>query len=111
MKNQVQALKNAHYVSSGYDKAGSPNVTSNPLPNHSGPKINDVLESPMEGRKSSTRDVITLVEVIYEKLVQARFFRFRREEAVRKEELNKDYCQYHAEIQSILYKITLSFGI
>ena len=51
LKNQVQALKNAGYVSFGYDKVGGPNVTRNPLPNHSGPKINDVLESLMEGRK------------------------------------------------------------
>ena len=99
LKNNVQALKIAGYVSSGYDTIGGPNVTSNLLPNHFGPRINAVLESSTEGRKSSTRDVITLVEVIYEKLVQARFFRFRREEAVRKEELNKDYCQYHDEIR------------
>ena len=45
LKNQVQALKNTGYVNFGYDKASGPNVISNPLPNHSGPKINGILES------------------------------------------------------------------
>ena len=45
LKNNVQALKNVGYVSFDYDKASGPNVTSNPLPNHSGPKINVILES------------------------------------------------------------------
>ena len=52
LKNQVQALKNADYVSFGFDKAGGPNVISNPLPNHSGPKINVILKSFMEERKT-----------------------------------------------------------
>ena len=64
LKNSVQALKNASYVSFGYDKVGGPNATSNPLPNHSEPKINAILESPTEGRKSSIRDVITPMRVI-----------------------------------------------
>ena len=34
LKNQVQALKNAGYISFGFDKAGGPNVISNLLPNH-----------------------------------------------------------------------------
>ena len=70
LKNNVQALKNAGYVSFGYDKAGGPNVTSNLLPNHFRPKINVVLENLTEGRKNSIRDVITPMRVIYEKLVQ-----------------------------------------
>ena len=42
LKNNVQALKNVGYVSFGYDKADGPNVTSNLLPNHYGPRINAV---------------------------------------------------------------------
>ena len=68
-KNQVQALKNAGYVNFGYDKAGGPNVISNHLPNHSGPKINEVLESFTEGKKTCIRDVITPMGVIHEELV------------------------------------------
>ena len=45
LKNNVQAFKNAGYVSFGYDMAGGPNVISNPLSNHFGPKINAILES------------------------------------------------------------------
>ena len=69
LKNQVQALKNAGYVSFGYDKVGGPNVISNPLPNHSGPKINAILESFMEGRKTCIKDVITPMKVIFQKLI------------------------------------------
>ena len=69
LKDNVQALKNAGYVSFSFDKAGGPNVTSNLLPNHFGPRINAVLESPMEGRKSSIKDVITPIEVIHDELV------------------------------------------
>ena len=46
LKNNVQTLKNAGYVSFGYDNAGGPNVTSNPLPNQFGLRINAILESP-----------------------------------------------------------------
>ena len=45
LKNQVRALKNARYVNFGYDKTSGPNVISNSLPLHFGPKINKVLES------------------------------------------------------------------
>ena len=72
LKNQVQALKNVGYVNFGYDKIGGPNVICNPLPNHFRPKINAVLESSTEGRKTCIKDVITPIEVIYEELVQAR---------------------------------------
>ena len=44
LKNQVQALKNAGYVNFSYNKDGVPNIISNLLPNHSGPKINGILE-------------------------------------------------------------------
>ena len=55
LKNKVQALKNAGYVNFDYDKVDGPNVTSNPLPNHFGPKINAVLESSTRERKNCIR--------------------------------------------------------
>ena len=61
------------YVNFGYDKAGGPNVVSNPLANHSRPKINVILKGPTEGRKTYIRDVITHMKVIYEKIVQVGF--------------------------------------
>ena len=91
LKNQVQALKNAGYVNFGYDKAGGPNIISNPLPNHFGPKINGVFESSTKGRKTRIRDVITLMKVIHEKLVQAKVLQFRRREVVEEERLRKGY--------------------
>ena len=72
LKNQVQALKNVGYVNFGYDKIGGPNVICNPLPNHFRPKINAVLESSTEGRKTCIQDVITSMGVIHEKLIQAK---------------------------------------
>ena len=71
LKNKVQVLKNAGYVSFDYDKVGGPNVTSNPLPNHFGPKINVVLENSTEGRKTCIKDIITPIGVIHEKLTKA----------------------------------------
>ena len=52
----------------------------------------------MEGRNSSIRDVMMPMKVVYEELVQARFFHSRRREAVREEKLNKGYCRYHAKV-------------
>ena len=99
LKNQVQALKNAGYISFGFDKAGGPNVISIPLPNHSEPKINAILESLTKKRKTHIRDVATLMRVIHEKLVQVEFLQPRREEAIKREKLSKGYCQYHSEVQ------------
>ena len=75
-----------------------PKVTSNPLPNHFGHRINAVLESPTEGRQSSIKDVITLMEVIYDELVQARFLQYKKWEAIREENLDKGCCRYHAKV-------------
>ena len=66
LKYQVQALKNASYVNFGYDKAGGPNVVSNLLPNHSGPKINAILEGSTKERKTCIKDIITPIGVIHE---------------------------------------------
>ena len=84
LKNQVQALKNAGYVSFGFDKVGGPNVISNPLPNHLGPKINAILESFLGGKKTYIKDVITFTRIIHEKLVQAGFLQPKRGKAVKK---------------------------
>ena len=70
LKNQVQALKNVGYVNFGYDKAGGPNVVSNPLSNHFGPKINVVLESSTEGRKTYIKEVITSLIQVFLPLVK-----------------------------------------
>ena len=91
LKNNVQAFKNAGYVSFGYDKVGGPNVISNPLPNHSGPRINAVLESPTKKRKSSIRGVMTSMGVVYKELIRARFFQSRKRKAIEEESLNKGY--------------------
>ena len=82
----------------GYDKAGGPNVVSNPLPNHSEPKINTILEDSIEERKTCVRDVITPMKVIHEKLVQTEFLRTRRRETTEENRLSKGYCQYHVEV-------------
>ena len=95
LKNQVQALKNAGYVNFGFDKAGGPNVISNPLPNHpltKRYKINAVLESFTERKKTCVKNVITPMKVIHEELVQVGFLQFRRGEAIEEERLSKGYC-------------------
>ena len=92
------ALKNAGYVSFGFNKASGPNVISNPLPNHLGPKINAILESLTKGRKTHIRDVATPMRVIREKLVQVGFFQPKKGEAIKKEKLSKGYCQYHVKV-------------
>ena len=84
LKNQVQALKNAGYVNFGYNKDGGPNIISNPLPNDSRPKINGILESFMDERKTYVQNVITHMKVIFEKLVQARFLQPRKGKTVKK---------------------------
>ena len=72
LKYNVHALKNAGYVSFGFDKVGGPDVTNNPLLNHYGPRINAALENPTEGRKTCIKDVITPMGVIHEGSVQTR---------------------------------------
>ena len=99
LKNQVQALRNVGYVNFDYNKVGGLNIISNHLPNHSGSKINTILESFIEGRKTYVQDVITLMGVLHEKLVQAGFLQPRRGETVKGEESSKGYYQYHYEVQ------------
>ena len=78
LKNQVQILKNARYVNFDYNKDGVPNIISNPLPNHSGPKINGILENSRDERNTCIQDVITPMKVIFQKLIQARFLQPRK---------------------------------
>ena len=72
LKNQIQALRNTRYNNFGFNKDGVLNIISNPLPNHSGPKINGILESSMDERKTYVQNVITPIGVIFQKLVQGR---------------------------------------
>ena len=65
LKNQVQILKNAGYVNFGYNKNGVPNIISNPLPNHSGQKINGILKNSMDERKTCIQDAIAPMKVIF----------------------------------------------
>ena len=85
-KNQVQALKNAGLVNFGYNKNGVSNIINNLLPNHSGPKINGILENSTDERRIYVQNVITPMRVIFEKLVQARFLQPRKGEAIQEEE-------------------------
>ena len=62
LKNQAQALKNVGYVNFGFHKACGLNVVSNPLPNHSGPKINAILEGTTERRKCCYKASIDISE-------------------------------------------------
>ena len=73
LKNQVQALKNVGYVNFDYNKDGVPNIISNPLPNYSAPKINAIFVSFMGERKTYVRNIVTPLEVVYEKFVQVGF--------------------------------------
>ena len=91
-------MKNVGYVNFGYNKDGVPNIISNPLPNHSGPKINAIFVSLMGERKAYVQDIVTPLGVVLEKLVQAGFLQPRRGEAIQDRELSIGYCQYHAEV-------------
>ena len=92
-------MKNAGYVNFGYNKDGVPNIISNPLPNHSGPKVNAISMSFKKERKAYVRNIITPLRVIYEKLAQVRFFQPGRGEAIQDQDLRRYYCQYHAEVR------------
>ena len=107
LKNHVQNLKNAGYVNFGYNKDGVPIIISNPLPNHSGPKINAISEDFMGGRKVYVRNIATPLWVVYEKLAQVGFFQPRRGEAL--SELSKGYCRYHTEYKGIASKNVVNF--
>ena len=89
--------------------ASGPNVISNPLSNHSEPKINAVLEGSTEGRKICIEDVITPMRVIHEKLVQARVLQSRKKGAIKEKRISKDYYQYHAKLQGHMIQKRIEF--
>ena len=69
------------------------------MPNHSRLKINAILESSTEGRKTCIKDVITFTGVIHEKLVKIEVLQSRRREVAEEGKMSKGYCQYHVEIR------------
>ena len=85
-------MKNAGYVNFGFDKAGEPNVISNPLHNHFRPKMNAVLESSTERRKTCVKNLITPMKVIHKELVRAEFLQSRTGEVIKEKEWNRGYC-------------------
>ena len=91
-------MKNAGYVNFGYNKDSVPNIISNPLPNHSRPKINAIFVS-FIGERTYVRNIATPLEVVYEKLVQAGFLQPKRGEVIPDRELSRGYCQYHAKVR------------
>ena len=91
-------MRNVGLVSFDYNKDGVPNIISNPLPNHSVPKINAVLEGFGDERKTCVHDVMTPMAIIHEKLIQARFLQSKGREVIKEEELDQDYCQYHSGV-------------
>ena len=72
LKCKVQDLMNAVYVSFDYNTAGHLNVTSNPLPNHPGPKINVLTEDSTETVKTRVSNVKTPMENVHKALIQAK---------------------------------------
>ena len=62
----------ADYVSFDYNATGGSNVTSNPLPNHPGPKINALMENSIGSVKTRVSNVKTPMENVYKVLIQAK---------------------------------------
>ena len=62
----------AAYVSFDYNTVDGPNVTSNPLPNHPGPKINALTEDSTRLLKTRVNDVKAPMKNVYKVLVLAK---------------------------------------
>ena len=75
LKRKVQDLMKVGYVSFDYKATGGPNVTSNPLPNHLGPKINALTEDSTESIKTQASNVKTPMKSVYKALVLAKIVR------------------------------------
>ena len=90
------------YVSFDYNAAGGLNVTSNPLPNHPGPKINALTEDSTESVKTRVTNVKTPIEKVYKALIQAKIFYSEETEMIKREDqdgtLCNQYYQYHANM-------------
>ena len=74
------------YVSFNYNAAGGSNVTSNPLPNHSRPKINALTEDSIGLVKTRVSNVKTLVENVYKVLIQAKVLYLEETEMIKGKE-------------------------
>ena len=98
----MQDMMKAGYVSFNYNIAGGPNVTSNLLPNHSGPKINALTEDSVRSAKTRISNVKTPMKSVYETLVLAKILCSKETEMTKRENQNgtvsNQYCQYHVNM-------------
>ena len=74
------------YVSFDYNATGGLNVTSNPLPNHPGPKISALTEDLTGSVKTRVSNVKTLVENVYKVLIQAKVLYLEETEMIKGKE-------------------------
>ena len=103
LKRKVQDLMKVRYVSFNYNVAGGLNVTNNPLPNHSGPKINALTEDSIESLKTRVNNVKTPMENVYKALTLAKVLHLEETKMIKGEEgqnrtVCNQYCQYHADM-------------
>ena len=90
------------YVNFDYNIVSDPNVTSYPLPNHLGPKINSLIEDSTRLVKARVNDVKTPLKSVYEALVLAKVLHPEKTKMIKGEEHNgivcNQYCQYHVSL-------------
>ena len=60
--------------------------TSNPLPNHPGPKINALIEDSIGSLKTKVSDVETPIEDVYKALILAKILHLEETKMIRREE-------------------------
>ena len=73
------------YVSFDYNAIGGPNVTSNPLPNHSGPKINALIKDSTRLMETRVNNVKTPMRSVCEALIQAKVLRSEETKMIKRE--------------------------
>ena len=83
LKRKVQDLMKARYVSFDYNTTGGSNITNNPLPNHSRPKINAFTEDSTTSVKAKVSNVKTPMEDVYKALIQAKILHLRKTEMIK----------------------------
>ena len=88
----MQALIKGGYLN--FSDEPNPNVIDNPLPNHDEPKVNAITKDQSWKIKTKVEEVKTLIKVIYEALVKARFLELGKKEQDKKEMLGH-FCEYH----------------
>ena len=76
----------AGYVSFDYNATSGPNVTSNHLPNHPGPKINALTEDSTGSVKTRVSNVKTPMKNVYEALVLAKILYSEETKMIQEEE-------------------------